>query len=190
MNTQAHAILFLPFIEALALGIPTSLLAWPAGPPDAFRSHSPLCGYAANRNISAERAKEVLPFVEAMAEGKTINVKAIHSRAWQVVGSEYGVYPACLNDEYRVKPGPKYRAWTPEEVPVGSLMRDKDSAGTPQRWLILGVTRAGEVASGPYLRSAELTLRAPESVESMLALREVSRDNGNTWEPCGVFINE
>lgn len=83
----------------------------------------------------------------------------------------------------RIKVEPKYREYTIDEVPVGALVRQKSSAGTPQRHLITGVSKTGGVLTAnqvyPYFE---------KSPAYLLEYDEVSLDSGKTWAPCGVKI--
>jgi hypothetical protein len=57
--------------------------------------------------MNAQNAKEYLPFVQALAEGKTIQTKIGMSENWSDVGETYfEAYPI----NYRIKPEPR-RWW-------------------------------------------------------------------------------
>lgn len=72
-------------------------------------------------------------------------------------------------------PAKKYRPWTPEEVPVGALIR---AVGLKWRGLILGVNAPGRIEH--FAGRTDLCY-ACES-------HEHSIDNGKTWLPCGVEV--
>lgn len=85
-----------------------------------------------------------------------------------------------LRDEYRRKPEPQLRAWKTEEVPIGALIRMKNSQHG--RTVIL-FAFDGEIWDGTptgYGREKYNTQRA-------LELYEHSLDFGKTWHPCGVL---
>lgn len=55
--------------------------------------------------MNRERAKELLPIIQAFAEGKKIERSVKDKNAWSVTD-----YPTWINNrDYRIKPGPKYR---------------------------------------------------------------------------------
>lgn len=83
-----------------------------------------------------------------------------------------------LNLEFRLAPEPpakRFRPWTPEEVPVGAIIRSKKHAW---RSLILGVTSSGyiEIHDGGF--ASDFTIDN----------HEYSLDHGKTWLPCGVEV--
>lgn len=87
---------------------------------------------------------------------------------------------------HRIKPAPptpKLRAWRPEEVPVGALVRTK---GKPDmgRWLIINLTSAGITTAGNQQSSSALQTR---SEQWYLETCEHSINGGKTWLPCGVL---
>lgn len=55
--------------------------------------------------MNVERAKELLPVIQAFAEGKKIEYRMEYEDTWSV-----SFYPMWAdNHEYRIKPEPKYR---------------------------------------------------------------------------------
>jgi len=78
-------------------------------------------------------------------------------------------------DYYRIRPEPKLRPWKIGEVPVGAVVRTKDTGSI---WLLAGVNNHGlvYVASDEDLRNLHFMLenyvwRYPHETE---------------WKPCGV----
>lgn len=73
-----------------------------------------------------EDAKKMLPFIQAMAEGKTVQTRNLLNGKW--IESSDWLYHTCPQREHRIKPEPVYRPWTPEEVieRVGFLIRRKE----------------------------------------------------------------
>ena len=62
--------------------------------------------------MTREEAKELLPIIQAFAEGKTIEI--YDNREWRdlIVGSiKFNCKPSC----YRIKPEPKYRPFKTQE---------------------------------------------------------------------------
>lgn len=76
--------------------------------------------------ITKDNAKQWLPLVQAMAEGKTIQVRGD-------LGGWFDVVSGCLTDlrdgvaRYRIKPEPKLRPWKAEEAPRQFMVRKKHS---------------------------------------------------------------
>jgi len=127
--------------------------------------------------MTRERAKELLPVIQAYAEGKEVEWKS--TQGWKFTPDP------CLTDaiEYRIKPEPKLRPWKREEVPVSALMRTKTAfIGCDYPRVILGTTSRGTVqfpGDDNVIRSDDL--------QECFDLREHSIDGGKTWLPCGVL---
>ena len=124
--------------------------------------------------MTPQRAKELLSVFTAFAEGKTIEMSS------GCPGSEWQeVYEPTWHPEvfYRVKPTPRLRAWKPEEIPVGAILRQKANhanksiiSGMVNRKCFIGVWDC------PTLFKAEDC--------------EHSIDGGKTWLPCGVMTED
>jgi hypothetical protein len=71
---------------------------------------------------------------------------------------------------------PKWRAWKPEEVPVGALIRNKGRVNPHSKYVVAGYDD-GYVLYGHGSRKAR---------QSCFDHCEHSIDNGKTWLPCGV----
>lgn len=78
-----------------------------------------------------------------------------------------------------IKPEPKYRPWTAEEVPVGAMIRDREGEHSVV-WAIIYVV-VNKIAYGRDFF---------ESNEWVLKTKEHSLDHGKIWLPCGVLISE
>lgn len=92
--------------------------------------------------MTPEQAKRILPFVQAVAEGKTIQRWRRMSppddsmnEGWSDL-SKSESERLFLSDTYRIRAAPKFRRWTEEEVPLGALIRIKDD---PIPRMIVGV---------------------------------------------------
>lgn len=128
--------------------------------------------------MTKENAREFLPLVQAMADGKTVQVNTIGG--WKEVEAfSFGSHPS----DYRIKPEPKLRAWTASEVPVGKLYRRKSWPETdPQsKSLIIGVSY-GKIAY--YVSGSGF---ACDGLSEALEYAEHSLDSGVTWHPCGIL---
>lgn len=92
-------------------------------------------------------------------------------------------YPLCFDDFfglYRRKPEPKLRAWNPEEVPVGCLIRNSE---WPKGNRVLLTESINDAIYLPHLgEHARYTLEAMRG-----SGWEHSLDGGKTWNPCGVY---
>ena len=118
--------------------------------------------------MNKEQSREAGSVMIGWANGKTIQWRRRDQSEW------FDVEPACVGVtlswdwdefEYRVKPMPKLRPWTADEVPLGAWFRPKDR--TWDRTLIAWVSC-----------KADRVLWLDE--------REHSLDGGKTWLPCGV----
>lgn len=63
--------------------------------------------------MTREEAKELLPIIQAFADGKTIQIKK--EGDWLEVGENTEVYFSESPSDYRIKPEPKYRPFKNQE---------------------------------------------------------------------------
>ena len=63
--------------------------------------------------MTREEAKEMLPIIQAYAEGKAIQIKK--EGDWLEVGKNTEVYFSESQSDYRIKPEPKYRPFKTQE---------------------------------------------------------------------------
>ena len=63
--------------------------------------------------MTREEAKEMLPIIQAYAEGKAIQIKK--EGDWLEVGKNTEVYFSESPSDYRIKPEPKYRPFRTQE---------------------------------------------------------------------------
>jgi hypothetical protein len=122
--------------------------------------------------MTRERAKELLPVIQAYAEGKEVEWKA--SRGWKLAQEPKWV----IDNEYRIKPEPKLRSWNREEVPLDAWFRNRDC----ESWFRLTSINSKFAA---FISSAEGSKMG--SFEHLLETAEHSIDGGKTWLPCGVM---
>lgn len=117
--------------------------------------------------MTKEQCREAGATMIGWANGKTIQWRRRGHNDWSEVDQDcIGITLSWDWDgfEYRVKPEPKLRPWTEDEVPLGSQLRYK---GDTSRSL-LGITATDEIR------------------KEWLEEREYSIDGGKTWLPCGV----
>lgn len=125
--------------------------------------------------MNRERAKELLPVIQAFAEGKEIV-------ATYQDGSTQHVQDPSFQDnvKYTFKPSPQYRPWTSDEVPLDAWIK---SPCTP-KYFILSITKNG-------VRVAD---RDEFHIYPFSVLNDsgftYSVDKGVTWLPCGVEISD
>ena len=122
--------------------------------------------------MTREQAVQLWPIIKAFGEGKTIQYA--ENGNWDNLGD--GLYFDDASSNYRIKPEPHLRPWKPEEVPVGSVVRNKATYNT---YLIVGRWVEGKdcvMLAGDAFYNCEI----------MLSKYEHSLDHGKTWLPCGV----
>jgi hypothetical protein len=117
--------------------------------------------------MTRQEAKELLPIMQAYADGKTIEFWC-PPKGWVSLDMDEPIF-AQDPDRYRIKPEPKLRPWNMPEVPIGALARKKD--GT-MRTIICTAT-----PHGTNLGNYADTLRC----------FEYSDDYGGSWKPCGII---
>lgn len=128
-----------------------------------------------------ENCKAILPFVQAVVDGKEIEEK-MHGGEWQ--------QPSCNcmsfgeDYEYRIKPEPKLRPWTAEEFPINCVLKQNksDMVYRPCSWDKRGVSVTYKpCGSEDYsIESAILDFEA-------LANFYKYTINNTNWQPCGVL---
>jgi hypothetical protein len=84
---------------------------------------------------------------------------------------------------YRIAPTPKLRPWKPEEVPLPSVIRSKE---TNARWLALTASVSG-ISTANCNKAGETVV---SSFVNLLEHNEHSTDSGKTWLPCGVLEDQ
>ncbi|MDE2105445.1 MAG: hypothetical protein KGL39_49920 [Patescibacteria group bacterium] len=122
-----------------------------------------------------EAAKEFLPIIQGLADGRTVQLK--YNDAWD----DYNGYSISFDREpsdYRLKPLPKIRKFRPGEVQVGWMFRLKVNPGD---CVMVTATLSDTIFLGNYGGKFEegSQFRDPN-------FAEVSKDLGKTWGPAGV----
>ena len=84
------------------------------------------------------------------------------------------IHPEDLNP-------PQYRAWKPDEVPVGALLKVKHDH------MVYLILAGGNLING-NVRVCEDNRITTHSLAHVFNNYEHSIDNGKTWQPCGVRV--
>lgn len=138
-----------------------------------------------------EEVAGIWPVMKAFSEGVTVQHWNPQISAW--VDNIYPSFDCAL--KWRVKPvGKTLRPWRPEEVPVGALLRQKN---TPSRQVvILQVSKSVSIAGAAVILSSPLMNERDHHyfLEDLFTYHgghngdrcEYSTDQGKTWKPCGV----
>ncbi len=121
--------------------------------------------------MTRENAKQLLPIIQAYAEGKEIEFQTSDGK-WSPIRTASFDYPP---DTYRIAPEkPAPPLWSsPEHVPLGAWIRGKD--GEP-RWALIVASYACGIRAGINMDLQYLNLDRYEH----------STDQGKTWKPCTV----
>lgn len=114
--------------------------------------------------MTKERTKELLPIIQAFAEGKAIQ--------FQAMGYWYDTEDIFAVGNFRIKPLSKLRPWTVEEVPHNNLFRLKINNTS---YKIHALTERGLTFQGECWFD----------FGQLLNWYEHSPD-GKKWFPCGV----
>lgn len=130
--------------------------------------------------MTREQWKERLPVIQAWVEGKTIQfqfqVQGITNYYWFDLEANSPPNFGEQHLRWRIKPEPKLRPWKPEEVPVGSLIRQLKRDSEHNRYMLSSVN-GDSIHWGQY---------GYTSLSEALNVCEYSPDHGKTWLPCGV----
>jgi hypothetical protein len=130
--------------------------------------------------MNLSQAKDYLPFIQAAAEGKTI--QRWDGSTWADWLPDENIEFSDPPEKYRIKPSPKLRPWKPEEVPVGCLLKDKSLDFSLESISVL-LCRRGAWCHYMDHMSAKMTA---DTTEALLKKFTHSIDGGKTWKPCGV----
>ena len=129
----------------------------------------------------------------AWAQGKRVEACRKHCVDWKslipVAGGEGYYSPHAFVETNKTHPfrfrlapetpAKKLRPWTPEEVPVGVKIRERECDG----WFTPTCAGAGEIEA--IVDGAIETVKLTELADDY----EHSLDNGKTWLPCGVEVD-
>jgi hypothetical protein len=130
--------------------------------------------------MKLSQAKEYLPLIQAAAEGKTIQRYNVLNDTWYDCDPNIGdVSFRHAPMFYRIKPTPKLRPWTAEEVPMGAWLRGVSGG----KWAITAILQMG-IAMGSGTDDKIWTY------EQLLKHYAYTSDGGKTWKPCGVETTE
>jgi hypothetical protein len=124
--------------------------------------------------MTKERAKELLPLINAYVEGKIIQFKDLNNE-W--VDLPDPNFDDNRINSYRIKHEPKYRPWTFEEAPLNVMFASKNTE-TKLRFAFYLVNPSG------YKDFPGSIFTFEEMLKDFL----YSSDNGKTWLPCGTLI--
>ena len=131
----------------------------------------------------------------AWAQGKRVECLMVNQTEYlpiSRVGTSDGIIsPTCFGErdddriryKFRLAPEPpakKWRSWTPEEVPIGALIRFAPVV-TSHCWMITGWNLASFFTSNSAMGPVRF-----EEAEGKGCQHSI--DNGKTWLPCGVEV--
>ena len=92
--------------------------------------------------MNIKQCKEYLPYVQAAAEGKTIQVNT-SAFGWIDFTGDIELFPV---DKLRIKPVTTFRPWTADDMPIGAVVRNKKDpkmkrilTGVDERYAFLAV---------------------------------------------------
>lgn len=111
---------------------------------------------------------------EAEAAGKTIQLR-LADGSWRDL--QPPIYWSSEPSAYRIKPGPNYRPFNFDEIPLGAIVRDKTMPFKAVLSAVHGVNHFTIIIGD----------RKPDQ-HALLKFYELSRDGGKTWEPAGVLV--
>lgn len=138
--------------------------------------------------MTPQRAKELIPIIEAIAKGKILEIRIKPNGKWLVNSfSNHGAAFENTNYDWRIKSEAKYRPWRMEEVPVGGLLRWKGES--TNKSVILTIDNQEDVCIYFFNSLSEKSDRIPTYNYASTCLKdmEYSIDFGKTWQPCGVL---
>lgn len=120
--------------------------------------------------MTPQRAKELLPIIQAYAEGKTIEVTSINGKTWQ---ADNDILFTRSPEFYRVKPEPVRVPWTASDVPPLCWV---SRPGYEGRFLVINVYSDGLETHYHFGHSKLLWTTLARHYEHSTDLK--------TWHPC------
>ncbi len=135
--------------------------------------------------MTPTRAKELLPVIQAFAEGKKIQFKDSVTQKWadgDQFSFDYSSY------QYRIKPEPKWRAWKPSEVPRAFMVASKSDPHTDGKWQVAekGYSSHIIVIDGGWHLSDKTACHRHITPEELFdQFVQIHPDGSHT--PCGVL---
>ena len=120
------------------------------------------------------------PMLEAARQGKTIQ-RFSNDKWWDCDPHNSSVRFGDDWSKYRIKPEPRLRPWTPQEVPVGAIVHDNAIGDWIACELITHKDSTGQVELGDGCGGKRWF-----SPQDLFNLYTHSTDGGKTWLPCGV----
>jgi hypothetical protein len=127
-------------------------------------------------NMTKENAKDYLPLVQALADGKEIqNCSSDGSLWYSLKNFDFTMPPS----NYRIKPEPTRVPLGPEDVPPGSALRFKLATAPEPYWMITSVS------------SESIDIYSPRGFvkvgwDRALSEMEIKRP-GQDWQGCYKF---
>ena len=113
--------------------------------------------------MTREEAKELLPIIQAWAEGK--NIQFLSDGEWQDINqTDFTCYP----DKYRIKPEPKYRPFKTQEECWNEYLVGKTND-------VFGVVKKRLSKSVDPIKDAEILIKEinPKHIEALVALNRL-----------------
>lgn len=111
--------------------------------------------------MTREEAKELLPIIQAFADGKTIQIKK--EGDWLEVGDNTEVYFSESPSDYRIKPEPNYRPFKTKEECWNEMLKHQ-----PFGWLKSKMNGRfsciGEVCGSDEFETVYIALSTSESL--------------------------
>ena len=126
--------------------------------------------------MNKNNAKDFLPLVQALADGKTIQ---FYTGSWVDLSSVDETSFTLPPERYRIKPEPKLRKWEPEEFKPFALYRD---IGFEKGWAVPVGYNSGKL----WFVSTCVGL-VWHDADRLLKIKEHSTDGGKSWHPCGIL---
>lgn len=136
-------------------------------------------------------AQALLPFVQALAEGKTIQMRGCLNGAEAWIDAPTPTLDSHFT--WRVKPTPKMRQWTLAEIPIGALIRRRAPALNQTPQLIVAADILAHQIDGAEMPAAVVKFESADNVtsEKLLARWEWQYPGGGlAWLPCGIEVVE
>lgn len=130
-----------------------------------------------------EYAKANRHIGEAWEDGKTIQFRPNKDSKWHDWSVDVRPSFCCPSDQWRIKPEPpqpKFRAWEPDEVPVGCIVSLKHDTARISKSVLFH-------CNGVMVWTGFDVLN-PNTLNDALKWWDHSIDGGKTWRPCGVEV--
>ena len=116
--------------------------------------------------MTRKEAKEMLPIIQAYAEGKAIQIKK--EGDWLEVGKNTEVYFSESPSDYRIKPEPKYRPFRTQEECWEEMQKHQPFGWVKRKGVYVNITLVSDSSDyDRYFKTANFVDGTPFGIKEV-----------------------